>query len=504
MGQYRFVIPKSERIAAESLVAAHVVGLEGIPWPCKALLQDDTLVIARNQELSGRLLAPFRSTKYGELALTTGTLPETESAYFLELELARGSLCRLRNQVSIWQEGGLTISDDFLDRLDQVTVQFSKAVFCQEDAQRRVAICESVIESAVDLMFEITDEFSHQIALIHDAQPQNVPIIAGSVFETQECQPQNVDELTDFSVQRMTHPTSLQNAEDAIGTYDFSQTDGVIDWLNEPTIHSARIVGPLMQFDNIQLPGWLPEDATFETRMDTIKRMCRRFGAEYQKRIKILHVSSGLNGVGHQHFNYPQQLQVTLEMLESLDQVMPNTSMMVSFDQPWGERLSMATGGVQSMEIADQLLRYGARISAFGLEFNMDYWPQGTLMRDPLQWVDLIDRWSQFGLPLAIYLTVPTGDAESVGTSRFAQTIRNSTDASGYRRYLTTVFNLLVRRPAVNVVAWRRASDSDNQRFPLSGLIDVSGQPKGIFEWFERLVDNVIRSQRSIDDTHPS
>ena len=102
------------------------------------------------------------------------------------------------------------------------------------------------------------------------------------------------------------------------------------------------------------------------------------------------------------------------------------------------------------------------------------------------------------------YLTVPTGDAESVGTSRFAQTIRNSTDANGYRRYLTTVFNLLVRRPAVNVVAWRRASDSDNQRFPLSGLIDVSGQPKGIFDWFEQLVDDVIRSQRSMGDTHPS
>lgn len=501
MGQYRFAIPDSQRFHENSLVAAQIIGLEGIPWPGKTILQDRTLVVSRNTNLSGRLLIPFETAQHGELAICTGTLPEKETEYLLDVELARGCLSRLRNQVSIWREGGLKISPDFDTGLDDLVEKFASAVFMQ-DVSERVQLCEQVMDESVNLMFEITNEFSRQIAAIHSTQPKNVPVIAGSVFDGHSTRAVK-QRLTDLSIQRMAQPVRAEPVDDA-GEFDFSATNGVIDWLSEPTASSVRIVGPLLQFDNMSLPGWMPEEASFEERLDAAKSVCRRLGAEYQRRIKILHVTSGLSGVGHQHFNYPQQLQMTLEMLETLDQAMPNTSMMVSFDQPWGERLSMATGGVQAMEIADALLRYGARISAFGLEFNLDYWPQGTLMRDPLQWVDLIDRWSQFGLPLAIYLTAPTGDIRSASGGRFAKTIRGSTDGGHHLQYLTTVFNFLIRRPSVNVVAWRRSMDQDNHRFPLSGLLNEQGDQKEVMQWFGRLVQEVADERAVPKDGTPT
>ncbi|MGI9518122.1 MAG: hypothetical protein ACR2NP_13795 [Pirellulaceae bacterium] len=489
MGQYHFAIPDSERFAEESMIAAQIVGLEGIPWPCKTNRDGQQLNVFRNTDVSGRLLVPVRTTGFGEIALTTGTLPEVNEAYLLDVELARGTLSRLRNQVSIWQEGGLDIDEDFQNRLDELVEKFGGCLFPSAvTPAERTDRCIEVIDDAVALMFEITQEFSRQIAEIHGARSSHVPVIAGTVCDGQLTDQESESCQSEMVIQKMVQPQASDNGDTSL---DFQHTDALIDWIADAAEKSIRIAGPILQFDNTSLPDWMTETERFEERLDRAKQLCRNFGNLYQKRIKILHVTSGISGVGHEHFNYPQQLQMTLEMLEVLDQLMPNTSMMVSFDQPWGERLSMSPGGVQAMEIADALLRYGARLSAIGLEFNLDYWPQGTLMRDPLQWVDMVDRWSQFGLPLAIYLTLPTGESSDNGQSRFTQTIRHSTDESGYREYLSTIFRLLARRPSVNVVAWRRMVDSDNQRFPLSGLVDSAGQVKPVSQWFCDLLAGV-------------
>ena len=57
---------------------------------------------------------------------------------------------------------------------------------------------------------------------------------------------------------------------------------------------------------------------------------------------------------------------------------------MVSFDFPWAERLASAVGGSHPLQIADSLLRQGTQISFLGIEVNLGYWPNGSMMRDPL------------------------------------------------------------------------------------------------------------------------
>ena len=101
-------------------------------------------------------------------------------------------------------------------------------------------------------------------------------------------------------------------------------------------------------------------------------------------------------------------------------------------------------------------------------------------MRDPLQWVDLIDRWSQFGLPLVIYLCAPTGSINESPNNRFLQTIRGGAQSPKFNEYLATIIRLLTHRPAVNVIAWRRVFDDDNPRFPFSGLVEAGGNLKPI------------------------
>ena len=64
---------------------------------------------------------------YGELLLGTTSLMEWESPYHLPLELARGVLCRLRNQLAIWPPLGLEIPGALQDLIGQTTQKLSLA-----------------------------------------------------------------------------------------------------------------------------------------------------------------------------------------------------------------------------------------------------------------------------------------------------------------------------------------------------------------------------------------
>lgn len=490
MGQYRFTVPECSRLTEESLVSSQIIGLEGTPWAGKTILSDGVLCITRNNSVSGRLLVPWKTEGYGELALATGTLPESPEPYCLVLELARGSLSRLRNQLSLWFEGGLQIGVPIRKRIDALVESFSQALFSRQTAQNTVSQCETVIDGCIALMFELTNEFSRQIAAFQSSQSDSVPVIAGTVVDMTSDRP-TPDLVEELAIEKMAQPTLKSPLQEGVD-FDFSSTSKIIDWIKSPAKHGVRIIGPMLPLDNPTLPTWLSDTSTFEERVNRCKKACRLFGEQFSDELKILHVTSGISGVGHQHFNYPQQLQLTLEMLESLEQKMPNQAMMVSFDQPWGERLSMATGGTPAVEAADSLIRHGARLSALGLEFNLDYWPHGSLLRDPLQWVDLIDRWSQFGLPLVIYLCAPTGSIKESPNNRFLQTIRGGAQARKFNEYLETIIRLLTHRPAVNVIAWRRVFDDDNIRFPFSGLVDGSGHLKAIANQFQTCIGEPV------------
>ena len=97
MGEYRFRIPGYWDLESRHARTVHVIGLDGIPKPCNVQERDKTLVVARNQNESGKVYIAYPFTTRGELTICTGTLPESPNEYHLATELARGTINRLRN-----------------------------------------------------------------------------------------------------------------------------------------------------------------------------------------------------------------------------------------------------------------------------------------------------------------------------------------------------------------------------------------------------------------------
>jgi hypothetical protein len=117
MGQMRFVIPRPERLIPGAAEHAYLASGDGIPWECHVSTSDDGLTIERDTRESGYLYFPWKVAGRGLVQIYSGCLMERAKPYSLPLELARGTLNRLRNQSSLWQTAGMTISAAFNDAL---------------------------------------------------------------------------------------------------------------------------------------------------------------------------------------------------------------------------------------------------------------------------------------------------------------------------------------------------------------------------------------------------
>ena len=134
MGEYNFQIPSDWTFDLYHANSAHIVGIDGVPWPCRLTISDPDpntqqriLTVNRNQDGSGRLYLLYDFETLGEHLICTGTLlPSAEDEpHDLLLEVARGTLNRMRNQMSIWGEGGLAIEDTTLQKVADATTQLA-------------------------------------------------------------------------------------------------------------------------------------------------------------------------------------------------------------------------------------------------------------------------------------------------------------------------------------------------------------------------------------------
>jgi len=109
MGLMRFVVHDRERIPPGGLEHVHMCGQDDLPWFGRAYFSGQQLILERNEDDSGRVFVPWQIGDSGPLLISTATLMERDRPYLLEVELARGMLNNLRNQIAQWEMMGLGV-----------------------------------------------------------------------------------------------------------------------------------------------------------------------------------------------------------------------------------------------------------------------------------------------------------------------------------------------------------------------------------------------------------
>lgn len=456
MGRFLFDIPENWELQDRQARTVHVVGIDGIPWPCKVNLDGRTLVIQRNRDESGHVFVAFPFEKYGDLVVSTGTLPESPQSYCLVTELARGTANRLRNQIAVWQDGGLKIAEE-IHELTRESVSLLGQAILQSDKKSKSETARRALEKSMAAIFEISKSFGEQIVPVRRQQATEARFWMG-VRSGQEPQ--------------------LQSSLDCKFADLVQLPSGSI----ESAPSKPTILGPLLDASPNGFSEKLLALDDFEARKAQVLAGTRDVFKRLPSSVKLVHAVSGLNGTGHRHLSYPQQLQLTSELIQTIEDSSSELPVMISFDNPWAERLAWSVGGTHPLQIADSLLRRGVRISMLGLDINLDYWPSGSAIRDPLQWIELIDVWSQLGLPLVICIRTPSGESDSNGVAGGSGSAVNRPRSvlSDEQRFevLRKVIPMLIARPIVHGIVWQQWGDTDDPRFPDGGLVDSFGKEK--------------------------
>ena len=164
LAMMRMLVDSASGITPQAADRAYLSGLDQIPWPCRTRLKDNELAIERGVSESGKLHIPFPVTGRGEMMISTGTLMQRDRPYQLEIELARGKLNQVRNQVAEWQSMGLVVTPQIEAAVQRVIEQFSAAVTSQENPALAAERARATIAATVEVGELIADCYVEQAA----------------------------------------------------------------------------------------------------------------------------------------------------------------------------------------------------------------------------------------------------------------------------------------------------------------------------------------------------
>lgn len=148
MGVMKFKLPANDQAQrTPDYRKAYITGLDRTPGRLAVELRNGMMSCVRDTPESGRLFVPWPIEGHGMPIVGTATLAERIAPYMLAVELARGKLNDIRNQLSDWLQMGLRSTPDLEQALGEAACV---CPMCNVDGStRRVQRVRSRLSSIV-------------------------------------------------------------------------------------------------------------------------------------------------------------------------------------------------------------------------------------------------------------------------------------------------------------------------------------------------------------------
>jgi Glycosyl hydrolase family 10 len=478
MGQMRFVIPRPERLIPGAAEHAYLASGDGIPWECHATLADEALVIERDTRESGYLYFPWKVAGRGLVQLSSGSLMERTQPYNLPVELARGTLNRVRNQAHVWQTAGMAIPAGFFDALQTATATFAIAATNQGHPGASQDQAEEAIRQGLDAADQLSFDYAQQVLSIRRSQQSAQSILLGARLQI----PPTGDAATKFlaAFNMAVAGTHWPDLEPRQGAYHWDATDRVVAWAHEQNLRLC--VGPLLVMDKHALPDWLFLDDGFEEVQASVLKFIESVVKRFRGKVHLWHVTARMNQDGAFMLSEEQRLRLVVEAVDRVRAIDPRTPLVVSFNQPWAEYIARKDQELSPWHFADTLVRGELGLAGIGLEIHYGYWPGGTLPRDPLEVSRQLDRWSQIGVPLMIFLSAPS----SMGADPLARSPAHplvdlragGINPAWQNDLVASLLPILLAKSPVQAIVWGEWQDNQPHELSSSGLYNTAGHAK--------------------------
>lgn len=479
MGVMRFVVPDRNRITDTFLAELYIASFEGVPWRCFAERTEDGFHVRRRVDESGCLYVMWKMADGGELLLSTANLMVREKPYLLPIEIARGTLNRLRNQAAAWQQAGLVITPEVAKQIRTAAESFTKAATSQHDVTVATAAADETIAAALRGSRTLVETYVHQLRGNRKAQPSQPLLLSARLDSPDPLAAAGGDLLSAFNTASVS--MNWDQCEPITGDFDFLAVDDVVDWAKGQKL--KVMAGPLLSFDSRCLPDWLVlwED-DFQALQSYVVTWVREAVERFRGEMNIWHCAAKLNSGRVLSLTDEQRLKLTVVALETIRQVDPKAPAIISFDQPWAEYMTHTNTDVAPLHYADALARANLGLGGLGLHIDWGYRPGGTLPRNPLELSQLLDTWSLLGLPLVVFLTMPStlaADPQAAGgVSPLAGTHSPDWNEQMQSELATQLAEICWCKQSVQGVVWNQSFDATKHTLPHAGLFDAKGRAK--------------------------
>jgi hypothetical protein len=479
MGFLRLLTPQPERFASGAIDRTYMAGLDCLPTFCRKSWEGDRLLrLERDCHESGNVYIPWQVDGHGELLLSTATLMERERPYHLAVELARGTLNRLRSKAETWKLAGLRVPDDLTVQIQTASQAFVRAATSQRDPDAATTAAEDAIRQSLDAMVLLGAEYARQALHYRHEGGQPLPtLLAGDLGS--EVMPANAEPMFRAAFNAAVVPFCWRDIQPAPDRWEWTRYDKQVQWCYR---HGLKVIGgPLVRLDRQGLPDWA---AAPPTDLVAVARTARKFVEAAVERYRgQVHLWHGVATTTTAAWLADDQtLRLTAMLVETARRRDPRTPVFISIDQPWGESLALEQAALSPLQFVDFLLRADVEIAGIGLELDYGYWPRGTLPRDVLEVTEHVDVWALLGLPLILMVTIPSGsDADDLATDRsgiLRSAFPGGPSPQAQKRIVDQLFSALLAKQSVQAIVWNQVFDSVPHRYAHGGLFNLQAQPK--------------------------
>jgi hypothetical protein len=484
---------------------AYISGLEGIPWCGRNRIEDDCLVIDRAVNESGKLSIVWPTQEYGPILLTTASLRCSEEPYWLQLELARGTLHRIRGRGLDWQRVGLKLPEAFSNLIDQAISVFIQAVLESEDPDACCTLAQEAIDLAVAASKPLSRAFvSQSLQARHQSEPQLSTLMGVRITPSSDWKCEA--DLLLPAMNTLNISMEMGQIESTAPAVAMSLIDEQVRWARE---HALRVFGgPLINLQSYAIPKWFYLFSDFDSLYRSTCEHATKMVTRYRGQVHLWSAAAGLNAPNALGLSDEQILHLAVGVIQTVRRLDPKTPVILSIDTPWAEFLAQRSDGISPLHFADALIRADLGLSGLGLEINLNCWPNGSLPRDLVDVSDLIDHWNILGLPLMAIVTNPSTlqhDAAAISKSQIVSTWKYpKQDPLGDSRedFDKTVLaqpndrlpangmeivQMLMAKNTVHGIIWNQASDKTEHPFPNAGLIGPNGKQRALLDGLARL-----------------
>lgn len=473
MGLLRFIVSPPGRLTAAMAEQCCASGLDRVPWPIQVRLEGNLLLVERNTDESANLHVPWDVPGQGRLMLSTASLMERPEPYQLPLELARGKIGQLRNQLAEWQSMGLALSEATSIKLAEAVACFGRAAITADEWwEDSAAMAERALAAAVEASALLAACYTDQAIAVRRRINGKLPVVLGANLGRS---PLDEELASGFlqAFQAAVVPFNWRDMESVEGEYAWNDGDQQLQWCRERGVQVYS--GPLVQFDQLTVPDWLYAwQGDFERLAALSTAFVERVVARCRGQVDVWQCAGRMHSTDALALTEEERLRLTARAVEITRAFDPEVPVLVSFDQPWGEYLSRRECDFPPLQFADALVRAGLRLNGFALEINLG----GSLPRDAVDLSRQLDYWAVLGLPLHVVLTIPSDVRDDPLANRRTERATEYWTPALQQAWLARWLPMLLAKPYIAGVFWNQLRDSEPHEFPHGGLYDLRRSPK--------------------------